>query len=81
MLKGWKDWVDGAQRLWWVDGIPGAGKTVLASQLIEKIKLLAEQTPGTPSQAIRWSYYNCYHARSHKSENQPFLRWVVSNLS
>lgn len=77
----WKAWVGGELRLWWIDGIPGAGKSVLASHLIEEVKSLASQQPTCPSQGIGWAYYYCYHARSHKSENEPFLLWVIRTLS
>ncbi|KAB5536671.1 hypothetical protein GE09DRAFT_335906 [Coniochaeta sp. 2T2.1] len=75
----WKAWISGDLPLWWIDGIPGAGKTVLASHLIEEVKSVGEQQ--SSNQTIAWSYYYCYHARSHKSEDAPFLRWVVATLS
>src|SRR5437016_2855733 len=34
----WKAWISGQKRGLWVHGIPGAGKTVLASHLIETVK-------------------------------------------
>jgi hypothetical protein len=76
----WGDWINGNLRLWWIDGIPGAGKTVLVSHMIERVRLVSQQTPNFPGE-VGWVYYYCYHARTHISENEPFLRWVISTLS
>ncbi|KAK4163839.1 hypothetical protein QBC43DRAFT_300809 [Cladorrhinum sp. PSN259] len=72
----WKDWLAGTgkSRLLWLHGIPGAGKTVLASFMVEKIRAAV----GTnKSQAC--SFYYCHHARN-QDETIPFLGWVLSQL-
>ncbi|KAH8888440.1 hypothetical protein GQ53DRAFT_871372 [Thozetella sp. PMI_491] len=33
----WDGWISGQERALWLNGIPGAGKTVLASHIIEKV--------------------------------------------
>ncbi|KAK4171089.1 hypothetical protein QBC36DRAFT_305536, partial [Triangularia setosa] len=59
----------------WVYGIPGAGKTVLASFAIEKVKLLCEGATGHI-----YAYYYCHYSIAH-DDITPFLRWVVSQVS
>lgn len=77
----WKAWIEGDARLCWIEGIPGAGKTILASYIIETIKAVAERSSSSLEPTIGWTYYYCYHTRTHKSEVEPFLRWIVSDLA
>ncbi|KAI0841750.1 hypothetical protein F5Y06DRAFT_307683 [Hypoxylon sp. FL0890] len=77
--KGWKQWLDGGssepggyRRFIWIYGIPGAGKTVLASFLIDNI--------ATHCRATGFSYYYCHNERN-QDETMPFLRWIVGDLS
>ncbi|KAK3331755.1 hypothetical protein B0T19DRAFT_413912 [Cercophora scortea] len=74
--KEWQDWLAGSSqsRLFWVHGIPGAGKTVLASFLIDEIRDLCRGANGRGS-----AYYYCYFARSC-DESVPFLTWVLGQL-
>ncbi|OTA60367.1 hypothetical protein K449DRAFT_435470 [Hypoxylon sp. EC38] len=77
--RGWKQWLDGGssgpggyKRFIWIYGIPGAGKTVLASFLIDNI--------AKHCRATGFSYYYCHNERNH-DETISFLRWVVADLS
>jgi hypothetical protein len=65
----------------WIHGIPGAGKTVLAAFLAQKIwkeRKLRTMVPESelPTASV---YYYCYHGRNHE-ETGPFLRWLLSQL-
>ncbi|KAK1757128.1 hypothetical protein QBC47DRAFT_342171 [Echria macrotheca] len=74
----WKTWIDAkdSQRCLWIHGIPGAGKTVLASYAIRQIiRTIKEPNSGNSVCA----YYYCYHARN-QDESTPALRWIVSQL-
>lgn len=71
----WKNWIDCRKRGLWIHGIPGAGKTVLASYVIERTRSICE-TKGKKEKCI---YYYCYHGRN-QDETTPFLRWLVSQL-
>lgn len=61
-------------RMLWIYGIPGAGKTVLASFVIEQIKILCE---GTANQ--KYAYYYCHYSND-QDESLPLLSWVVSQI-
>ncbi|RYP77995.1 hypothetical protein DL771_000854 [Monosporascus sp. 5C6A] len=74
----WKTWVeggsksqDGHRRLLWIHGIPGAGKTILASFLIDAI--------ANNCQSKGYSYYYCSYQRG-QDETRPFLQWVLADL-
>ncbi|RYP79389.1 hypothetical protein DL769_002973 [Monosporascus sp. CRB-8-3] len=74
----WKTWVEGGsksqhghRRFLWIHGIPGAGKTILASFLIDAI--------ANNCQSKGYSYYYCSHQRS-QDEMRPFLQWVLADL-
>ncbi|KAF2803858.1 uncharacterized protein BDZ99DRAFT_546446 [Mytilinidion resinicola] len=72
----WRDWIDGRNRCLWIHGIPGAGKTVLASHLIENIKGLCENRG---SRRCAYAYYYCYFGHN-QDEAAPFLRWTLNRL-
>lgn len=72
----WNDWVARKNRCLWIHGIPGAGKTVLASYLIEEIKNHCAALPGKRHTYI---YYYCYFGHN-QDEATPFLRWVLNRL-
>ncbi|KAK3331701.1 hypothetical protein B0T19DRAFT_366827 [Cercophora scortea] len=74
----WQDWLAGAgqSRLLWIHGIPGAGKTVLASTLIENIP---KHQSTSQSLASGTAYYYCYFGHQ-QDETAPFLKWVISQL-
>ncbi|KAI5926357.1 hypothetical protein F4810DRAFT_532194 [Camillea tinctor] len=74
----WKQWLNRqalpnkSRRFIWIHGIPGAGKTVLASYLIEQA--------ASACQARGYAYYYCLHSRN-QDETIPMLKWVVTSLS
>ena len=71
----WDNWIDCRERALWIHGIPGAGKTVLASHVIEKILSICE----TKGKQTRCIYYYCHHSHN-QDETTPFLRWLISQL-
>ncbi|KAK4220335.1 hypothetical protein QBC37DRAFT_445603 [Rhypophila decipiens] len=63
-------------RLLWIHGIPGAGKTIFASFLIDKCRgHVRTMTP----KAAQCVYYYCSY-RHNRDESEAFLRWTVSQL-
>ena len=72
----WRDWLNAKRRCLWIHGIPGAGKTVLASHLIETINEHCEQTPQRTCISV---YYYCYFGHN-QNEVAPFLRWLITQL-
>lgn len=75
-LPEWQNWLhqSDASRLLWLHGIPGAGKTVLASFLIEELKKQCSY-----SEEIGRAYYYCHYTHN-QDEAAPFLRWLVSQV-
>ncbi|OBT87645.1 hypothetical protein VE02_02686 [Pseudogymnoascus sp. 03VT05] len=71
----WKDWICGDNKFLWIHGIPGAGKTVLASYLIETI---AEHCR-TVKKQYGCMYYYCSYTHN-QNEAYPLLHWIVSQL-
>lgn len=74
----WIEWTKGGstseyghRRFLWIHGIPGAGKTILASFLIDTIALRC--------QSKGYSYYYCSHQRG-QDETRSFLQWVLKDL-
>jgi Cdc6-like AAA superfamily ATPase len=63
----------GDSRFFWFYGIPGAGKTVLLSHVIEDIKASCETD-------VACTYYYCYFGRA-QNEAPHLLRWVINQLS
>ena len=72
----WARWLDTSHRCLWVHGIPGAGKTVLMSHVIERIKQHLGH-PHTGKRAL--VYYYCYYGHQ-QDETVPFLRWIITQL-
>lgn len=78
----WLDWCQGGTesnaRFLWIHGLPGAGKTVLASFAIDHVATMYHHR-GV-------SYYYCSHERQrrgHTSSEEAcsFLRWVIRDLT
>ncbi|KAK0741626.1 hypothetical protein B0T21DRAFT_116973 [Apiosordaria backusii] len=63
-------------RCLWLSGIPGAGKTVLASYLIQT---LATHCEDPVNKQHTMAYYYCYHGHS-QDESIPLLRWIPGQL-
>jgi len=72
----WASWLEPStqDRFLWVYGIPGAGKTVLASVAIEELKKLTRKRPGDVC-----AYYYCHYSHN-QDESVPFLGWLVSQV-
>lgn len=69
----WQAWLQGSMRFLWIHGIPGAGKTVLLSFLIEQAKAACQNK----QQVV--VYYYCYFAQN-QDEARPLLRWLIGQL-
>ncbi|KAH6699767.1 hypothetical protein BKA61DRAFT_496302 [Leptodontidium sp. MPI-SDFR-AT-0119] len=75
----WTDWLAASIRCLWVHGIPGAGKTILASWLIKQVQDHCKQSSKIQAPCTS-AYYYCYFGHS-QDEAMPFLRWVIAQLS
>ncbi|KAM3530793.1 hypothetical protein NHJ13051_001233 [Beauveria bassiana] len=76
----WQAWLRAEQapspRSIWIHGIPGAGKSVLASSIVE---LLKANCSGNRAR-LGYAYYYCHYSH-REDEGLPLLRWVVGQLS
>ncbi|KAK4141538.1 uncharacterized protein C8A04DRAFT_14034 [Dichotomopilus funicola] len=72
----WSNWMKSTDRCLWVHGIPGAGKTVLASFAIRQVIRDLKESGDANSTC---AYYYCHHAHN-QDEAVPALRWIVSQL-
>lgn len=72
----YNDWLGGLIRLLWLHGIPGAGKTILASFVVQNIQRFCETSNLNNA---RWAYYYCYFGRN-QDETYPLLCWIISQL-
>ncbi|SCO92262.1 uncharacterized protein FRV6_16390 [Fusarium oxysporum] len=75
----WTDWLASSVRCLWVHGIPGSGKTILASWLIENVQDHFKRV-STESSPCTSAYYYCYFSH-RQDEAAPFLRWIITQLS
>ena len=71
-----QDWIEGKQRAIWVHGIPGSGKTVLFSHLVQQLK---DRCMAVKHLKSAYVYYYCSFA-NNQDETSPFLRWLLSQL-
>lgn len=71
----WESWLEEKTRCLWIHGIPGAGKTIFASHLIESVKW--HRKLQSPSYAL--AYYYCYFGHG-QDETVPFLKWIILEL-
>jgi len=71
----WADFLHGRHRTLWIHGIPGAGKTILCSNLAETLRCSRRDDPN----AVAWAYYYCYFGRN-QDETGPLLRWITAQL-
>lgn len=74
--QDWRDWIDAKCRCLWIHGIPGAGKTVLISHVIQHIQTHCQNRPNLRA---AYTYYYCYFGRN-QNEAAPFLRWLLNQL-
>jgi hypothetical protein len=75
-LPEWADWLAAKYRCLWIHGIPGAGKTVLASYLVEEAERHCDGARGPTFATL---YYYCYFGHN-QDEAAPFLRWLITQL-
>lgn len=71
----WDSWLKEKTRCLWVHGIPGAGKTIFASHLIETARDYCMDR-GSGYACV---YYYCYFGHA-QDETAPLLRWVLLEL-
>ncbi|KAL9617227.1 MAG: hypothetical protein Q9160_007955 [Pyrenula sp. 1 TL-2023] len=74
----WSVWIKGKHRCLWISGIPGAGKTILASYLAEEIERRCTSS-SSESLKLDHMYYYCYFGHN-QDESTHFLRWVIGQL-
>lgn len=72
----YQSWAAMETRFLWLYGIPGAGKTVLFSHIVESVKA---RYPFRPGNDIACVYYYCYFGRS-QDETELLLRWIIDQL-
>ncbi|KAI3332233.1 hypothetical protein HD806DRAFT_186541 [Xylariaceae sp. AK1471] len=72
----WNAWIrhEKSDRVLWIHGIPGAGKTVLISYIIEHLKRVCKDKPD-----VGQAFYYCHHSH-HGDEAVPLLRWTIGQL-
>jgi hypothetical protein len=70
----WDKWLAGDVRCLWIHGIPGAGKTILTSFLVEQLKNHCKHREWSGH-----SYYYCYFGHN-QDEAPPFLTWIIAQL-
>ncbi|KAI5459109.1 vegetative incompatibility protein het-e-1 [Mariannaea sp. PMI_226] len=72
----WLTWLDNTEpaRFLWIHGIPGSGKTVMASFIIENIRQLCDS-----DDELGHAYYYCHYSHD-QDEAIPFLRWIIGKL-
>lgn len=70
-------WHTSKTRFLWLYGIPGAGKTVLLSYIIENMNA---QCKSLGSNDVACVYYYCYFGRA-QDETSHLLRWTINQLT
>lgn len=70
----WEAFIAGKARCLWIHGIPGSGKSVLASFLIQELEKYCEAKEGHAS-----LFYYCYFGHN-QDESLALLRWITSQL-
>lgn len=74
----WPAWIEGNHRCLWISGIPGAGKSILASFLAEEIETHCISSSSENSK-FGHAYYYCYFGHN-QDESSHFLRWIIGQL-
>jgi Cdc6-like AAA superfamily ATPase len=72
----YEDWANGSTRFLWLHGIPGSGKTVLASFVVENVKQFCK-TSALHDTALAYYYF---YFRRERDEASHLLRWVIAQL-
>ncbi|KAK1993839.1 hypothetical protein LX36DRAFT_585550 [Colletotrichum falcatum] len=74
----WSEFLKGKMPCLWIHGTPGAGKTILASQLVETIEKHCRKLGPGDSDSIS-VYYYCYFG-NNQDETSSLLEWVLVRL-
>lgn len=72
----WPLWIEGKHRCLWINGIPGAGKSILVSYVAEVIEMHCKSSS---NQKLGHAYYYCYFGHN-QDESSHFLRWIIGQL-
>jgi hypothetical protein len=75
-LPDYNAWKEGRTRVIWFHGIPGAGKTVLFSRIVDDIKAYCSTQTNKGTVYI---YYYCYFGRN-QDESGHLIRWAIGQL-
>ncbi|KAH9905375.1 hypothetical protein F4778DRAFT_779715 [Xylariomycetidae sp. FL2044] len=77
-MPQWSSWIaaNSPSRSLWIHGIPGAGKTILASRLYKECQSLCSQKNRLGEECL---YYYCSY-RNNQDETIPALRWIISQV-
>jgi hypothetical protein len=70
------EWIGGSKRFVWLHGIPGNGKTILASFIIKEAKRFCQASSSTGAACV---YYYFWFKREIDEAPQ-FLRWIINQL-
>lgn len=74
----WPLWIEGEYRCLWIHGIPGAGKSILASYLAEEIQKFCTSSSNNHLK-LGYAYYYCYFGHN-QDDSSHFLRWIIGQL-
>lgn len=72
-------WIEGKHRCLWTHGIPGAGKSILASFVAEEVNKHCTSFSNQSSK-LGHAYYYCYYGHK-QDESSHFLRWIIGQLT
>ena len=72
------DWKRNAQSFMWLHGIPGCGKSVLSSTLIDNVETYCRQSPG---RAMAYFYFDFSSKDNEKQKYENMIRSLVAQLS
>lgn len=81
----WPLWIEGKHRCLWIHGIPGAGKSILASYLAEEVEKHCTASSddlddvSKENSRLGYAYYYCYFGHN-QDESSHFLRWIIGQL-
>lgn len=70
----WRDWFDADRRFLWLYGIPGSGKTVMTSTLLEQCAVLTEE------KGARLAYFYCDFRNKESQRPEYVLGGLVVQL-
>ncbi|KAH7115873.1 hypothetical protein B0J11DRAFT_593496 [Dendryphion nanum] len=79
-LDKYNMWLAGSNRFVWIHGIPGAGKTILMSEIIHKTLAYCEEATKTSPRKFACTYYYCSY-RHTNDDTMSFVRWIICRLS